>query len=121
MITYVKTILFTNESRASPNDTDGLTKGWVFNGDNYAVGIRRQQSGSVVMILIFVKNYSACCSRHSVYVFFNRFISRIENKFKPPLSDRGFLFEGFFQKSLNFHLFLSSHNDLFFQHLIHLF
>ena len=24
-------------SRASPNDTDGLTKGWVFNGDNYAM------------------------------------------------------------------------------------
>ena len=38
-------------SRASPNDTDGLTKGWVFNGDNYAMGIRRQQSGSEVMIL----------------------------------------------------------------------
>ena len=49
----------------------------------------------------FVKNYSACCSRHSVYVFFNRFISRIENKFKPPRSDRGFLFEGFFQKFLH--------------------
>ena len=26
--------------------------------------------------------------------FFNQFISRIENKFKPPRSDRGFLFEG---------------------------
>ena len=38
-------------SRASPNDTDGLTKGWVFNGDNYATGILRQQSGSEVMIL----------------------------------------------------------------------
>ena len=68
--------------------------------------------------LMFVKNYSACCSRHSVYVFFHRFISRIENKFKPPLSDRGFLFEGFPQKFLHFHLFLSSHNDLFFQQLI---
>ena len=62
----------------------------------------------------FVKNYSASCSRHSVYVFSNRFISRIENKFKPPRSDRGFLLEGFFQKSLHFHLFLSSHNDSFF-------
>ena len=38
-------------SRASPNDTDGLTKGWVFKGDNSAMGIRRQQSGSEVMIL----------------------------------------------------------------------
>ena len=46
------------------------------------------------------KNYSACCSCHSVYVCFNRFISRIENKFKPPRSDRGFLFEGFFPKIL---------------------
>ena len=39
--------------------------------------------------------------------FLNRFISRIENKFKPPRSDRGFLF--------------SSHSDLFFQQLIYLF
>ena len=30
--------------------SDGLTKGLVFNGDNYAMGIRRQQSGSMVMI-----------------------------------------------------------------------
>ena len=67
----------------------------------------------------FVQNCSACCSRHSVYVFFNRFISPIENKFKPPRSDRGFLFEGFFQKSLHFHLFLSSHSDLFFYQLIY--
>ena len=69
----------------------------------------------------FVKNYSACCSRHSEYVCFNRFISRIENKFKQPWSDRGFVFEGFFQKSLHFHQFLSSHSDLFFQQLIYLF
>ena len=69
----------------------------------------------------FVKNYSACCSGHSVYVFHNRFISRIENKFKPPQLDRCFLFAGFFQKSLHFHLFLSSHSDLFFQQLIYLF
>ena len=46
----MKTVLFTGESRASPNDTDGLTKGWVFNDDIYTVGIRRQQSGLVVII-----------------------------------------------------------------------
>ena len=69
----------------------------------------------------FVKNYSACCSRHSFYVFFNQFISRIENKFKPRRSERGSLFEGFFQKSLHFNLFLSSHSDLFFQQLIYCF
>ena len=68
-----------------------------------------------------VKNYSACCPKNSVYVFFNRFISRIENKLKPPRSDRDFLFERFFQKSLHFHLFLSSHIDLFFQQFIYLF
>ena len=58
----------------------------------------------------FVKSYSACCSRHFVHVFFNRFMSCIEIKFKPPRLDRGFLFEGFFQKSLHFHIFLSSHS-----------
>ena len=61
------------------------------------------------------------CSRHSVYVFFNRFISRIENKFKPPQSDRDFLVEGFSQKFLHFHLFLSSQGVLFFHKLIYLF
>ena len=49
-MTNIKTVLFTEGSRASPNDTDGLSNGWVFNGDNYAIGIWRQQSGSVVMI-----------------------------------------------------------------------
>ena len=44
----------------------------------------------------FVKNYSAFCSRHSVHVFFYRFISCIEIKFKPQRLDRGFLFKGFF-------------------------
>ena len=44
----------------------------------------------------FVENCCACCPMHSVYVFFNRLISPIESKFKPPRSDRGFLFEGFF-------------------------
>ena len=50
MMTNMKIVLFTDESRASPNDTNGLTKEWVFNSDNYTMGIRRQQSGSVVMI-----------------------------------------------------------------------
>ena len=48
MMTNMKTVLFTDESRASPNDTDGLIKGWVFNNDNYTMGIRRQQSGLVI-------------------------------------------------------------------------
>ena len=38
IMTNMKTVLFTDESRASPNDTDGLTKGWVFNGDNDDLG-----------------------------------------------------------------------------------
>ena len=50
MMTNMKTVLFTDESRASPNDTDGLTKGWVFNDDNYTMGIRRQQSDLVIII-----------------------------------------------------------------------
>ena len=45
----MKTVLFTDESRALPNDPDGLTKWWVFNGDNSAVRILRKQYGSVVM------------------------------------------------------------------------
>ena len=53
--------------------------------------------------------------------FFSQFISRIEIKFKRPRSDRGFLFEGFFYKSLHFHLFLSSHSDSLFQQLIYFF
>ena len=50
MMTNMKTVVFTDESRASPNDTDGLTKGWVFNNYNYTMGIRRQQSGVVIII-----------------------------------------------------------------------
>ena len=50
MMTNMKTVLFIDESRASPNDTDGLIKGWVFDDDNYSVGIRRQQSGLVIII-----------------------------------------------------------------------
>ena len=50
MMTNMKTVLFIDESRASPNDTVVSTEGWVSNGDNYAMGIRRQRSGSVVMI-----------------------------------------------------------------------
>ena len=41
MMTNMKTVLFTDESRSSPNDSDGLTKGWVFNDDNYTMGVRR--------------------------------------------------------------------------------
>ena len=50
MMTNMKTVLFTDESRSSPNDTDGLTKGWVFKDDNYTMRIRRQQSGLVIII-----------------------------------------------------------------------
>ena len=50
MVTNMKTVPFTEELRASPNYPDGLTKGWVFNSDNWAMRIRRQQSSSVVMI-----------------------------------------------------------------------
>ena len=50
MMTNMKTVLLTDESRASPNDTDGLTKGWVFDHDNYTMGIRRQQGGLVIII-----------------------------------------------------------------------
>ena len=50
MMTNMKTVLFTDESRASPDDTDDLTKGCVFNGDNYTMGIRRQQSGLEIII-----------------------------------------------------------------------
>ena len=49
MRTNMKTVLFTDESRASPNDTDGLAKGY----DGFStmiIGIRRQQSGLVVII-----------------------------------------------------------------------
>ena len=50
MMTNMKTVLFIDESRATPNDPDGLTKEWVFNGDDYAMGIRRQKIGSMIMI-----------------------------------------------------------------------
>ena len=50
MMTNMKTVLLTDDSRRSPNDTDDLTKGWVFNDDNYTMRIRRQQSGLVIMI-----------------------------------------------------------------------
>ena len=52
MMMNMKTVLFTDESRASLNDTDSLIKGWVFNDSNYAMVIRHQQSGSVVMIWV---------------------------------------------------------------------
>ena len=51
MMTSMKTVLFTDESRASLNDTDSLIKEWVLNCDNYAMGIRRQQRGSAVVMI----------------------------------------------------------------------
>ena len=56
--------------------------------------------GSLASLKLFGLLLQAFCLR-----FFNRFISRIENMFKPLQSDRGFPFEGFFQKSSHFHLF----------------
>ena len=50
MMTKMKAVLLTDESRALPNGPDGLTKGLIFNGDNCSVGILRQQSDSVVRI-----------------------------------------------------------------------
>ena len=46
----MKAVLLTDESRALPNDPDGLKKAWIFNGDNCSVGIPRQQSDSVLRI-----------------------------------------------------------------------
>ena len=48
----MKAVFLTDESRALPNDPEGLTKGRIFNGtsDNCSVGTPRQQSHSVVMI-----------------------------------------------------------------------
>ena len=48
MMTNMKTVLFTDESRASPND--GLTKGWVFNGDIMLWEYSVNKSGSMIMI-----------------------------------------------------------------------
>ena len=45
-----KTVRYTDESKESPNEPDGLNRRWRFNGDNSAMEIRRQQSGSVLMI-----------------------------------------------------------------------
>ena len=49
-MTNLKTVLIPDESRESPNVPDGLFKGGVFNGDNCAMGIRYQQSGSLLVI-----------------------------------------------------------------------
>ena len=46
----MKAVFLADKSRASPNLPDGLTKGWIFNGDNCSVGIPRQESNSVVRI-----------------------------------------------------------------------
>ena len=100
----MKTVLCTDESRVLPNDTDGLTKGWVFNDDNYTVGIWRKKSGLVIIISgrmigneltsLFREpeelNCPLTCIALSTF-FFNRFISCIEIKPKPPQSDQGFL------------------------------
>ena len=40
MMMNMKAVLFTDESKESPNDPDGLTKGWSFNRDNCAMGIK---------------------------------------------------------------------------------
>ena len=50
MMTNMKAVLLSDKSKALPNDPDGLTKGWIFNGDNCSVGIARQQSNLVVRI-----------------------------------------------------------------------
>ena len=47
---YVRTVRCTDELRESPNEPDGLKKGWRFIGDNSAMEIQRQPSGLVVMI-----------------------------------------------------------------------
>ena len=50
MMMKMKTVRCTDESRESLNEPDGLNKGWGFIGDNSAMEIQRQASGSVVMI-----------------------------------------------------------------------
>ena len=50
MMMNMKNFRYTDESKESPNEPDGLNKGWRFNGDNCDMGIRCQQSGSVAMI-----------------------------------------------------------------------
>ena len=50
MLYFETAVILTEESRALPNDPDGLTKGWIFDGDNCSVGIPRQQNDSVIRI-----------------------------------------------------------------------
>ena len=50
MMINMKTDRYTDEARESPNEPDGLNKRWRFNGDNSAMEIGSQQSGSVSMI-----------------------------------------------------------------------
>ena len=47
MMMNMKTVRYTDESRESPNEPDGLIKRWRFNGYNSATEIGRQQSGSI--------------------------------------------------------------------------
>ena len=75
MMTNMKSVLFTDDLRASPNNSDGLSKGRVFNGDDCAVGILCQQIGSVLVIWgRMIRN--ACIARawrnqssHSLVIF----------------------------------------------------
>ena len=46
----MKYVLFTDESRATLDGSDGWAKGWVINGDQAPVRRRRQQGGGGVMI-----------------------------------------------------------------------
>ena len=50
MMTNMKTVLFTDDSIASPSGPDGLTKAYVFNGDNcplWEYGVNMVWSGVI--------------------------------------------------------------------------
>ena len=68
----------------------------------------------------FVKNYCACCSRHSIYVFFNRFISRIEKSSNNRDQTEVSFLKDFSKNPYTF-TYVCHHTDLFFQKLIYLF
>ena len=44
-----KVVLFTDECRAMLDGTDGWSKGWVANGSNVAIRVRRPQDGGGIM------------------------------------------------------------------------
>ena len=52
-----------------------------------------------ISIILLIEDIIPGCSRHSIYVFFNPLLLRIDNKFK------GSLFEGFFQNPYTFTYF----------------